>query len=137
MAVLDASRVIHGKHGKVLLDGVQQTQLQECTADVTPDNKELNLIGDEWTRYKQGSKKGSGTMKGYKVTSDMIKRGFKRFEILASLEDPEAYGYETIRIMNCMASKLQLLNLKANDVIDEETPFTFEGYELLDAIEAD
>ncbi|RMD04906.1 phage portal protein [Clostridium autoethanogenum] len=135
--VLDASRVIHGRHGKIMMDGEQQTQVQECTAEVTPDNKEINVLGDDWTRYKSGTKKGSGTMKGYKVTSDTIKRGFKRFEIIASLEDPEAYGYESIRIMNCMASKLQLLNLKANDVIDEEIPFTFEGYELLDAIEAE
>lgn len=134
---LDASRIIHGSHGKVLLDGVEQSQLQECTAEVEPENKEINLLGDEWTRYKKGSKKGSGTMQGYKVTSDMIKRGFNRFELLVSLEDPEAYGYETIRLKNCMASKLQLLNLKANDLVQEETPFTFEGYELLDAIEAE
>jgi hypothetical protein len=46
-------------------------------------------------------------------------------------------GHETIRIKNCMATKLQLLNLKAGDVIEEETPFNFVGYELLDPIEAE
>lgn len=135
--MLDASRIIHGKNGRVLLDGIEQSQLQECTAEVEPDNKEVNLLGDDWTRYKQGSKKGSGSMNGYKVTSDMIKRGFKRFELIISLEDPEAYGYETIRLKNCMASKLQLANLKADDLVQEETPFTFEGYDLLDPIEAE
>ena len=133
---LDASRTIHGSRGKILLDGEWQTNLTECTADVELDKKELNLLGDDWTRYKEGNKKGTGSMNGYKVTSDMIKRGFKRFEIITDLEDPEAYGHERIRLKNCMADKIQLVNLKANELVEEETPFTFEGYELLDPIEA-
>ncbi len=134
--VLDPGRVIHGRFGQVLVDGVKQTNLQECTAEVEADMKDLNLLGSDWTQYKSGTLKGSGTMKGYKVTSDMIKRGFKRFEIITKLDDPEAYGYESIRLKNCMATKLSLVNLKANDLVDEETPFNFVGYELLDAIEA-
>ena len=133
---LDASRTIHGSRGKILLDGEWQTNLTECTADVELDKKELNLLGDDWTRYKEGNKKGTGSMNGYKVTSDMIKRGFKRFEIITALEDPEAYGHERIRLKNCMADKIQLVNLKANELVEEETPFNFEGYELLDPIEA-
>lgn len=131
---LDASRTIHGSKGKILIDGEWKTNLTECTADVELDKKELNLLGDDWTRYKQGSKKGTGSMSGYKVTSEMIEREFKRFEIITALEDPEAYGYERIRLMNCMADKLNLINLKANELVEEETPFTFEGYELLDPI---
>ncbi|MHB9901468.1 phage portal protein [Clostridium botulinum] len=131
---LDASRTIHGSEGKILIDGVWQTNLTETTAEVELDKKELNLVGDDWTRYKQGSKKGTGSMSGYKVSSAMIQRGFKRFEVISSLEDPEAYGHERIRLMNCMADKLNLINLKANELVEEETPFTFEGYELLDPI---
>ncbi|OSB09029.1 phage tail tube protein [Clostridium botulinum] len=131
---LDASRTIHGSKGKILIDGIWQTNLTETTAEVELDKKELNLVGDDWTRYKQGSKKGTGSMSGYKVSSAMIQRGFKRFEVISSLEDPEAYGHERIRLMNCMADKLNLINLKANELVEEETPFTFEGYELLDPI---
>ncbi|NFS21411.1 phage portal protein [Clostridium botulinum] len=131
---LDASRTIHGSKGKILIDGVWQTNLTETTAEVELDKKELNLVGDDWTRYKQGSKKGTGSMSGYKVSSAMIQKGFKRFEVISSLEDPEAYGHERIRLMNCMADKVQLINLKANELVEEETPFTYEGYELLDPI---
>jgi len=132
---LDASRTIHGSSGKILVDGQWQTNLTECTADVELDKKELNLLGDDWTRYKKGNKKGTGSMSGYKISSAMIERGFGRFEIITALEDPEAYGFERIRLKNCMADKLQLVNLKANELVEEETPFTFEGYELLDKIE--
>ena len=132
---LDASRTIHSRFGKVLTDGEEQTNITECTAKVTLDKKELNVVGDDWTRYKAGTKKGTGTMTGYHVTSAMIKREFGRFEIIASLEDPEAYGFERIRLKNCMADELNLVNLKVGDLVMEESNFTFEGYELLDAIE--
>lgn len=132
----DASRTIHSNYGKILLDGDEQTNLTETTAKVVPDKKEINTIGDDWTRHKVGTKKGTGSMSGYKVTSAMIERGFKKFEIISSLEDPEAYGYERIRLKNCMADELTLINLKAGDLVTEDTPFTYEGYELLDKIEA-
>lgn len=133
---IDPSKTIHGSNCKILLDGNWQTNLTEITADVEMDKKEINVIGYDWTGYKRGNKKGSGSMTGFKVTSDMIKRGFADFEIIAALEDPEAYGHERIRLMNCMADKISLINIKANETIEEETPFTFVGYELLDPIEA-
>lgn len=132
----DASRTIHSQNGKILADGEEQTNLTETTAKVTPDKKEINVIGDDWTRHKVGTKKGTGSMSGYKITSAMIERGFKKFEIISALEDPEAYGYERIRLKNCMADEITLINLKAGDLVTEDTPFTFEGYELLDKIEA-
>lgn len=133
---LDASRTIHSMYGKVLTDGEEQTNLTECTAKVVPDKKEINVVGDDWTRHKGGTKKGTGTFTGYHITSAVIERGFKRFEIIASLEDPEAYGYERIRLKNCMADEITLINLKVGDLVMEDTPFTFEGYELLDKITA-
>lgn len=132
----DASRTIHSSNGKILLDGDEQTNLTECTAKVTTDKKEVNAIGDDWTRHKKGTKKGTGSMSGYKITSAMIEREFNKFEIISALEDPEAYGYERIRLKNCMADEISLINLKAGDLVTEDTPFTFEGYELLDKIEA-
>ncbi len=132
---LDASRSIHSKNGKILTNGEEQTNVTECTAKVTLDKKELNVVGDNWTRYKKGTQKGTGTFNGYHVTSAMIERGFDRFEIISALEDPEAYGYERIRLMNCMADEINLVNLKVGDLVMEESNFTFEGYELLDKIE--
>lgn len=133
--ILDASRVCNGTYGKVYLDGEWQNNANECTADVEIDQKEITPCGSEWTGYKNGAKKGSGTIKGYKITSKMIERGFKGFEVLTTLEDPEAYGYERIRLKNCKASKINLVNFKGGEVVEEETPFTFVGYELVDPIE--
>lgn len=127
-------RAFYGSHSKLLLNGEWQTNATSVEATVEMSKAELNVLGDDWTRHKRGQKKGSGTFSGYKVTSKMIEQGFERFELIISLEDPEAWGYERVRLKNCMADSIQLANVTSGEVIEEETPFTFEGYELLDSV---
>lgn len=134
--MLDASRVIYGSFGKVFIDGIWQTNLNSCQARVANNKIELNLSGDDWVRHKKGSKKGTGTASGYKVTSDMIRREFGKMSFIITLDDPEAYGYERIRLDNVMLDEIQLSNFTAGQEVTEEHPFTFEGYELLDPIVA-
>lgn len=124
--VLDASRVCSGTYGKVYRDGKWDNNVSECTADVETDMKKILTCGSDWEDNKVGAKKGSGTIKGYKVTSDMIKQGFKKFELLAELDDPEAYGCERIRLKNCKATKVGLVNYKAGDICEIETPLYFQ-----------
>lgn len=133
---LDASRTILGNYGYIFLNGVWQTNLNHLEANVETQKKELNLSGDPWVRHKKGPLKGTGTMSGFKVTSDMIRNGFAKTEIISKLDDPEAYGFERVRLMNVMPDKIQLANWTSGDEVTEEIPFTFEGYELLDPIVA-
>lgn len=134
---LDASRICSGTYGRVFEDGKWLDNISECTMDAEQDLKEVNLVGAEWTAHKAGLKKGTGTIKGYKVTSDMIKNGFKKREILTELDDPEAYGAERIRFKNVRASKINFVNFKAGEICEEETPVVWSGYELVDPIERD
>ncbi|AOY77190.1 phage tail tube protein [Clostridium formicaceticum] len=129
-------RAFYGSFSKLLLDGEWQTNANSVEATVEMSKGELNVMGDDWTRYKKGQKSGSGTFSGYKVTSKMIEQGFERFELIISLEDPEAWGHERVRLKNCMADSIQLANVTSGEIIEEETPFTFEGFELLDAVTA-
>lgn len=130
-------RAFYGSFSKLLMDGEWQTNATSVEATVEMSKGELNVMGDNWTRYKKGQLAGSGTFSGYKVTSKMIEQGFERFELIVSLEDPEAYGHERVRLKNCMADSIQLANVTSGELVEEETPFTFEGYELLDAVTAE
>lgn len=134
--MLDPSRVILGTFGEVYIDGKWQTNFNHLEATVEIEKRELRLSGNQWTVHKKGPLKGTGTMSGFKVTSDMIRRGFSKFEIISKLADPEAYGHERIRLINCMPDRIQLANWTAGEEVTEEIPFTFEGYELLDPIVA-
>lgn len=133
---LDASRTILGTYGQAFIDGIWQTNINHLEANVEIQKRELNLSGDLWVRHKKGPMKGTGTMSGFKVTSSMLQRGFAKFEVVSKLDDPEAHGYERIRLMNVMPDKLQLANWTAGEEVTEEISFTFEGYELLDPIVA-
>lgn len=133
---LDASRVINGTYGKLYIESNWQTNINHLEANVEAEKKELNLSGDNWVRHKLGALKGTGTMSGFKVTSDMIKLGFTPFTIISRLEDPEAFGHETIVLNNVILDKLQLANWTAGEEVKEEWTFTFEGYSLKDPISA-
>ncbi|GIO36201.1 hypothetical protein J41TS12_10620 [Paenibacillus antibioticophila] len=132
---LDPSRVILGTFGQAYIDGEWQTNINHLDAVVAIDKRELNLVGHNWVQFKIGAKRGTGTMSGYKVTSKMIQRDFSKFDILSKLDDPEAFGHETIRLIRCMPDQVQLANWTAGEEVTEETPFTFEDYELLDPID--
>jgi len=132
--MLDPTRAILGTHGQAFIDGVWQTNINHLEASVEVEKRELKLSGMAWSAFKAGIKKGTGTMSGYKVTSDMVKKEFTKFNIISKLDDPEAYGFERIELINCMADRIQLANWTAGEEVMEETPFTFEGYKLHDPI---
>ena len=131
---LDASRAILGTYGYLYIDGQWQTNINHLEATVEMEKRELLLSGDAWKRHKKGPMKGTGTMSGFKVTSEMLQRGFGKFESSSKLDDPEAYGHERIRLKNVMVDGLPLANWKAGEEVVEEIKFTFEEYELLDPI---
>ena len=88
--------------------------------------------------------KGTGSISGYKVTDELLKevsvvaqseKPSFRTELIFTLEDPESVGAERIRLMNVMFDKVDLANWEHSTEIQEEWPFTFEGYELLDLLE--
>jgi hypothetical protein len=133
---LDANRTILGTYGQVYIGGRWQTNINHLEANAETQKRELNLSGDPWVRHKKGPLKGTGTMSGFKVTSEMIQREFDKFEIISKLADPEGYGHERIRLKNVMPDRLQLANWTAGEEVAEEAPFTFEEYELLDPIAA-
>jgi len=143
---LDTSRIVNGHFAYVYMDGAWQTNVTACTADVEPDYKEVLVCGTRWTQHKLGSIKGTGSITGFKVTSDMIqlnlpitndRRGAVTTELITKLDDPEAYGHERIRLKNINFTKIPLVGWKVGDLIEEEWPYVFHGVELLDPIEAD
>jgi len=131
---LDAEKIIDGTYGELFLDGEWQTNINHLDAVVESQKREVKLSGDRWVRHRRGALRGSGTMSGFKVTSNMIQLGFEKFEIISKLADPNAYGYERVRLKNCMVDRIQLANWTVDEDVTEEIPFTFEDYELLDPI---
>lgn len=142
--MFDPSRAIDGTFGSVLREGNWLTNFNEMKAEVDIQKAELKIAGDRWVHHKVIGLKGTGSITGFKVTSDLIalnapiasnSSGSVKTELVSKLADPEAFGTERIRFMNVMFDKIQLANWKAGEVVNEDWAFTFEGFELLDPIE--
>ncbi|MED1851831.1 phage tail tube protein [Brevibacillus borstelensis] len=140
----DETRVISGTFGEVWREGKQMVYANEAKAEVEIEMKEIRLSGDRWIGHKATGLKGSGAIKSYKVTSEMIQlhdpiakneAGYVMTELIYKLDDPEAFGHERIRLKNVKFNKINLGGWKVGEVIEEEWPFVFKGYELLDPIE--
>ncbi|SFH21186.1 Phage tail tube protein [Desulfotomaculum arcticum] len=141
---MDVERIVNGSYGELWENGEHQQNVNAVTAEVTIDKADVRLSGDRWLHKKVIGLSGTGTITGFKVTSAMIQRhawaqGARgvptKTELITKLDDPEAYGAERIRLKNVSFDKIILANFKPNELVTEEIPFTFTGYELLDPIE--
>ncbi|MGE5572934.1 MAG: phage tail tube protein [Bacteroidota bacterium] len=142
-ATMDPTRTINGSFGEVWHEGKWRMNFNHLEANIEVQKSELRLSGTRKIATKVTGTKGSGTMSGLKVNSDLIaaigqimddKKGEYTTEIISKLADPEAYGYERIRLIGVSFDRVPLANWTAGEVVTEEIPFTFVDYELLDPI---
>lgn len=143
---LDATRVINGTFGEVFdADGTWLTNITKCEAVVDKGKEEILRSGTRWVGHKTTTLTGTGTISGFKVTSDFIekagqikddRRGEYVTEIITKLDDPESFGAERIRIKNVQFDTIPLANFEVGSIVEEELPFTFADYELLNKITA-
>lgn len=142
---LDSSRTINGSYGECLHEGQWLTNIYKMEATIEFDKSDIKKSGSRWTGKKVVGVSGSGTISGYKITSALIeaassicddKKGEYRTELISKLDDPEAWGAERIRLKDVSFDSIPLVGWEAGSVVEEEWPFTFEGFELLDQIEA-
>lgn len=145
MAGFDSTNAINGRYGSIFHEGAWLANFNKAEAKVEIQKAELKLSGDRWVRHKVLSLKGTGSISGYKITSELIQFNSPvannanksvRTELIYKLNDPEALGMERVRLLNVMFDEIPLANWEAGKEISEEWKFTFEGYEMLDPIEA-
>ncbi|WP_316245785.1 phage tail tube protein [Paenibacillus tuaregi] len=141
--MLDATRVINGTYGYVYHNGQWLTNIKTAEANVEITKEEIKRSGTRWTAHKVTGLNGTGTISGYKVTSEFVEligqvaddsKGTFITELILKLEDPESYGAYRVRLKGVMFDKIPLVHFEVGSLVEEELPFNFTGYELLDVI---
>ncbi|QJC51726.1 phage tail tube protein [Paenibacillus albicereus] len=144
--MLDPTRIINGAYGYVYHDGKWLTNIKSAEANVEISKEEVKRAGTRWTAHKVTGLSGTGTISGYKVTSEFAerigtiaddKKGSFITELILKLEDPESYGAYRVRLKGVTFDKIPLLNYEVGSLVEEELPFSFTGYELLDKLTPD
>ncbi|MFP4976470.1 phage tail tube protein [Paenibacillus sp. CN-4] len=144
--MLDSTRVINGTYGYVYHNGQWLTNIKSAEANVEITKEEIKRAGSRWTAHKVTGLNGTGTISGYKVTSEFVERigqiaddkaGTFITELILKLEDPESYGAYRVRLKGVTFDKIPLMQFELGTLVEEELPFTFTGYELMDALKAE
>jgi len=139
----DPIRAVVGTFGEIYKEGKWLSQYNKAKASVDIKKAIIKPSGDRWERNKVVALSGKGSISGYKVTDELLQevavvassdKPSMRTELILKLDDPESYGAERIRLKNVMFDKIDLANWEHSKEIEEEWPFTFEGFELLDPI---
>ena len=144
MARPNASRVINGTYGKVWVNGELWAEVDTFEAKVTVNYEDVNFAGEGATFKKPTGWAGDGTMAIKKIYSrvqramaEQVRRGeYPRFEIVGKLEDPDAFGAERIALHDVTISEFMLLRFEQKALGNEDVPFAFSDYELIDSIPA-
>ncbi len=141
--MLDDTRVISGSYGECHKEGKWLTNIYKMTADIELSYGDVKISGTRWTGQKLLGLKGTGSISGYKITSELMqlvsaitddKSSEHVTELISKLDDPEAFGCERIRLKHVKFSKIPIVGWEVGAIVEEEWPFSFNGVEFLDPI---
>lgn len=141
--VYDAKRVINGTYGEVWIDGVEATEATGLEAKIALTKQDVDQCGSFLTGSKIVGGKGTGTLKGLKVTTffssliaDAISKGqFPSMTVVSNLADPDAFGAERVKLTGVTFDELTLANWEVRKPGEQSVPFTFTGFQFLDKID--
>lgn len=138
---LDASRVISGNYGVVYDEnGNWLTNVQALEATIEIQKEDILRAGTRWAAKKVTGLAGSGTLRGYLVTSTWIekiaevaKTNGKQFvtSISFMLADPEAYGDYKVTLTGVEFDNIPLANFEVGSIVEQELNFTFTGFQFI------
>lgn len=140
---LDSAKVIDGSFGTIYEgpDWLTNFMSGELVTDITYE--EIKRAGSRAIGNKATTVKHSGTISGYKITSELAQRvaqinddtkGALVTELTMRLSDPTSYGYESVRIKGVQFTKIDVMKFEHGTVVEQEWPFVCDGYEWLNPI---
>lgn len=142
---MDESRIINGTYGEVWNEGKWLTNITSAEATIDISKEEITRAGTRWVGHKVTAVSGSGSMTGYKITTEwaekiagVLKDRGKPFitELIIKLDDPESFGAMRARLSGVSFDRIDIVNYEVGSLVEEELPFTFTGFEFLDKIKA-
>jgi hypothetical protein len=133
-----------GTWGEVWLDNEQVSECYGLQAKVSMNKEDISICGKMAKDKKTTSTSMTGSLKMHKVNSRMakligekMKNGHDpRFVVISNLDDPDAYGAESIVLRNVSFDDLTLADWEVATNGKIEAPFTFTDFELRDSVGA-
>ena len=141
---MDASRVMNGTYGQAFdANGKWLSNIKSVEATVEIEKEDVTRAGTRWKGSKVVGLKGTGTISGYRLTTDLIvaigsvandRSAPYVTELRFKVDDPEAYGAFSVRLKNVQFDTIPLAKFEVGALVEDELAFTFSEYEFVDTI---
>lgn len=134
--------ILHGNGGTAYFSGKRLVTLQKCELKVTGDFEEVNVCDDPATYSIYNGYSGEGSLTYFKVDSEILKMMAKAFKsgimpelsLVTRLHQPSTGQSERISVSGITVTEFMLANFEKKSKIEEEMPFKFSNFEVLEAI---
>lgn len=140
--MINQNRILTGSSGDVWLNGKRLAQLKSIEAKITGSFEEVNVVGDYATHNAYTGWAGEGTLVMQKIDStvaDLLADSFKtgvmpNIKITTKLQDKSTGKSERAAISNVVFTEFMLAKFESKALIEEELPYKFSDYEILEKI---
>ena len=129
-----------GNNGTVWFNGKKLATLTKFEAKNALEYEEMKFCGEYNTHHEYVGWKGSGTMTCAKVDSTVLKTLKKavktgempELSIISKVTNTDTGKSERIAYKEVKVTELMLASFEAQKVMEEEIPFTYENYNVLE-----
>lgn len=142
MPDVNTNRTLSGNDGQIWVNGELWAEIKSIEFKLTGNFEDINFVGDTKTHKRFTGVDGSGTItlqktlsRGIKAISDAFKSGkFPDITILTKVTDGQTGQSERWELDQVMFTELSQ-KIEAKNLIEQEMPFTFENWDILETID--
>jgi len=140
--MVNVNRILKGNNGNVWFNGKLLATVKKIEAKVKGEFEDDNFCGDNATYSIYNGWSGEGTITLQKIDSTiwkLVAEAYKSgnmpsIKIITALTDSSTGQSERASIENVVITEFALASFEAKKMLEEEYPFKFSDYEVLDSI---
>ena len=142
MAEFNPNHILRGTGGAAWWNGKKLVTLQKAEAKVTGDFEDINVCGDPATYSIYNGYAGEGTLTVLKIDSDVVKMLSEAYNsgempeitVITSLTQTGTNKVERVAYSSIVVTEYMLANFEKKVKVEEEIPFKFGHFEVLESI---
>lgn len=130
MANIPGQKVISGSKGNLWLNGELLAEVKSIESVATLNRETVMMAGsyDEESKVTSVSCAGSFVLNKVYSTESQFIETFKdgidtRFQLYITLDDPDAYGRESVQLDNCWFTEITVVQFETGTILEREFPF--------------
>lgn len=130
MGAIAGQRVISGSKGNLWLNGRLYAEVKSVESKATVNRETIQMGGsyDEDSKMTSVSCEGSYVVNKVFTSEREFVEAFKkgkdvRFQLYVTLDDPDAFGRESVQIDNCWLNEVTIAQFEVGSVLEREFPF--------------